>query len=147
MGQDAEVLVDVAAGVDGDDRDPGVDGAPDRVAERVGVRDRDHEPIRLGCHGRVDQLRHGDHVERLRGVVLDRDAKVRGGLVDAVLHDRPERVGCLAVGDDLDVRSRLRRAAPLRPGSRLLVAHAGEHDASAAKPTATFLSHEVSSEC
>ena len=66
---------------------------------RVGIRDRDDQPVRAGGDGGVDQLRHGHHVEGRRRLVLDLDAHVLGGLVDAVLHDRPERVGRLAVGD------------------------------------------------
>ena len=79
---------------------PASTAALDRLAERVGVRDRDDQAVRLGGDGGVDQLRHRDHVEGVRRLVLDLDAHILGGLVDAVLDDRPERVGGLTVGDD-----------------------------------------------
>ena len=44
----------------------------------------------------------GDHVEGFRRPVLDLDADVLAGRVDAVLDDGPERVVGLAVGDDDD---------------------------------------------
>ena len=128
VGQDAELLVGIDARVDAHDRDPGILGALDRVTEGLGVRVRDHEPIRRGRHGGVDQLRHGDHVEGLRGVIVDRDAEVGGRLVDAVLHDRPERVGCLAVGDDLDRQITAGRAAAASGRACLLVAARGKDE-------------------
>ena len=99
VGRDAELLADVGAGVHRDHRDAGGDRVADRIAERLGVRDRDHEAVRLRGHGGIDQLRHLDHVEGVGRLVLDGDAEVLGGLVDAVLDHRPERVGGLAVAD------------------------------------------------
>ena len=77
-------------------------------------------PSGLGGDGGVDELRHRHHVEGAGRLVLDRDAQVLAGLRDAVLHDRPEGVGRLAVGDDDDAnlvvlrRGRLRRTRPTR---------------------------------
>ena len=106
VGEDAEVLVDVGAGVGGDDRDARGDRTLDGGAERGGIRDGHHEALRVLANGGGDELGHGVHVERRRRRIVDGDA-VRGhvcrGGVDAVDEDRPERVGGLAVGHDLDV--------------------------------------------
>ena len=53
-------------------------------------------------HGGVDELGHRGMSNVSGAAVLDLDAHVLAGLVDAVLEDRPERVGGLAVGHDLD---------------------------------------------
>jgi hypothetical protein len=98
--EQAELLGDVAAGVHRDDRDAGRDAASIAGPRASGVGDRHDQPVGVGGDRRLDQLRHGDHVEGVRGLVLDLDAHVLAGLGDAVLDDRPERVGGLAVGDD-----------------------------------------------
>ncbi len=49
--EDAQVLVDVGARVHRDDRDAGFHGRHDRRAQRVSVRERDDEAVRLRCHG------------------------------------------------------------------------------------------------
>ncbi len=66
VGEHPQFGGDVAAGVERDHRDAGVDACLDRIAEGVGVRDRDRHPVRLRGDGGVDQLRHGHHVERVR---------------------------------------------------------------------------------
>ena len=91
---------DVGAGVHRDHRDARGDRVADRIAERLGVRDRDHQAVGLRGDRGVDDLRHLHHVEGVGRAVLDRHAEVLGGLVDAVLDHRPERVGGLAVADD-----------------------------------------------
>ena len=48
--------------------------------------------------------------------VVDRDAHLGGGVVDASLEHRPERVGRLAVGDDLDEDAASVGAAPASGG-------------------------------
>ena len=100
VGQQTELGGDVAAGVHRDDRDTGVDGGLDRVAQRVGVGDRDDETVRIGGDGSVDQLRHFHHVEGVGGLVLDLDAHILGRLIHAVLDHRPERIRGLTVADD-----------------------------------------------
>ena len=93
----AQLLAHVGAGVHGDHRDARCDRVPDGIAERLGIGDRHHQAIGLRGHGGVDDLRHLHHVEGIRRAILDRDAEILGGLVDAVLDHRPERIGGLAV--------------------------------------------------
>ena len=97
--RDAELLEDVRARVHRDHRDVRGDRVPDRIAERLGVGDRDHEAVGLRGDRGVDDLRHLHHVEAVGRAVLDGHAEVLGGLVDAVLDHRPERVRGLAVAD------------------------------------------------
>ncbi len=49
VGQDAQALVHVRAGVGGDDRDARIDGALDGGPERRGIRDRDHQALWGSC--------------------------------------------------------------------------------------------------
>ena len=114
VGEDAEVLEHVRAGVHRDDRDAGRDGLLDGRPEGVGVGDRDDEAVRVLGDGGVDELRHLDHVALgVRGAVVDGHAHVLGGLRDAVAHDAPEAVDGLAVGHDLDVDVALGTRTPL----------------------------------
>ncbi len=104
MGEDAEILEDVRAGVHRNDRDAGRDGLLDRGAERVRVRDGHHEAGRLLGDGRVDQGGHAGHVALGGGgAVVGRHAHVGRAGLDAVADDAPEPVLGLAVGDDLDL--------------------------------------------
>ena len=80
MDRDAQLLAHVGAGVHRDHRDARGDRVADRIAERLGVRDRDHEAVGLRGHRGVDQLRHLHHVEGVGRPVLDVDAEVLGRL-------------------------------------------------------------------
>ena len=94
-----------------DHRDTGVDGCLDRVAERIGIRDRDDDAVWAGGDRGVDQLGHRDHVEGVSAPGTRLDAHVLGGLIDAVLDNRPERVGRLTMADDHEPQ-----AAAIRTG-------------------------------
>ncbi len=98
--QGAELLADIAAGVHRHHGNAGGDRPADGVAKRLGVRDRNDEPVGFRGHRRVDQQAHRDHVEGVGRTVRDLDAHVLLGGVDAVLDHRPERVGGLPVADD-----------------------------------------------
>ena len=52
VGDRAELLVDVGAGVDRDHRDAGVDGGEHRILERSGVGERHDEPVDALADGR-----------------------------------------------------------------------------------------------
>src|SRR5690606_8142344 len=82
--------------------DAGVDGGADRISEGFGIRDGDHEAVRLRGDRGLDDLAHLHHVEGAGRLVLDRHAHVVTGGGDAVGGHRPERVGRLAVGDDYE---------------------------------------------
>ena len=90
-----------AAGVDGDDRDAGLDRVLDRGLQRVRVRHRDHDAADLLRHGVVDQLGLGAGVAV--GVVVDADAELLARVLGADLHHAPERVARGAVRDDGDL--------------------------------------------
>ena len=47
MQERAERAADVEAGIDGDDRNAGIDGGADRRGQRIGIRDGDDQPVRL----------------------------------------------------------------------------------------------------
>jgi hypothetical protein len=91
VGQNAQALGHVTARVDRNDWNASRNSAFDGRPKRVGVRDRDHQTVRVRGHRGVDQLRHGHHVEPPRRLVLDADAHVFGGLVNAIFDDGPER--------------------------------------------------------
>src|SRR6266487_2244611 len=124
VGEDAEAPVDVAAGVDRHDRDAGCDRLLDRGPEGVRIGDRHHQAVRLGGHRRVDQPAHRHHVEGARRLVADGDAFVLGRLVNAILHDRPEGVGGLAVGHHGELEAG-RLAGATRGRAALVTAAAG----------------------
>jgi len=86
-------------------------GLMSALVERAGVGQGDDEAIRLLRDPGVDQLAHGNHVEGWRRVVGHARAGVPGGLVDAFLDHRPERVGGLAVGDHSQLEGSVRSAA------------------------------------
>ena len=99
----AEVLRQLgAAGVDHDDRDACGDRRLDGFREGGGVGDGDHQPVRLGGDDGVDHLRHLGHVEGFGREIFGLDARTLGGVVHAVLDDRPVGVAALAVGDEDD---------------------------------------------
>ncbi len=88
--QRADLLVLVDAGVEGDDRDAGVDGRLDRAGERVRGGQRGGDAVDLGVDRVLDQR---GLLGRVRVVgVLQRDAVVLGGLLRAGLDLVPERV-------------------------------------------------------
>jgi hypothetical protein len=94
----AELRRPFAAGVDGDDRDAGVDGRLDRVLQGVRVGHRDHDAVDALVDRRVDELRLPLRVAV--ALVVDGDAEILAGLLGPVLDDVPERVTGGAVGDD-----------------------------------------------
>ena len=71
-------------------------------AERGGVGNGDDQPVRLRGDGGVDHLRHLGHVEGFGREIFGLDAERLGGVVHAVLDDRPVGVAALAVGDEDD---------------------------------------------
>ena len=103
---DAHLLAGDLVRVDVHHRDAGGDRRRHRVAQRVGIGDRDDQAVGLGRHRGVDQAGMLDLVEHLRRHVLHLGAGQRRRVVDAALDDRPVLVGrCRAVDDhgDLDV--------------------------------------------
>ena len=118
-------LEEVAAGVDRDDRDAGLHGAPDR-RRQARLRDRDDEPVGLGRDRLVDQRAHPlERVDVGRLVVDEHVEPARGG-VDAVADDRPELARGRAVRDDRDPHRAVggRRARRGRAGRRARDLHA-----------------------
>ena len=124
VGQDAEAAVDVAAGVDRDDGDAGLDRAADRGGQAA-LGDRDDEPVGVAGDRLVDQRLHArEAVDVGRAVVDDHVHLARRGL-DAVAHDGPERARRLPVGDDGDAHAAA--GARRRPGQPRLPGW-GDHD-------------------
>src|SRR5215217_4755719 len=100
VGDRAELLVVLGAGVQRDDRDARGGRLLQRVADRVGVRCGDRDPVDLLGHRGVDQLRLLLRV--VGGLrVLHRDAHLLAGVLRALLRDGPERVAA-AVRDHGD---------------------------------------------
>ena len=94
-----------AAGIDDDHRNACGDRVLDRRAQSGGIGNRDHQAIGLrGCGG-IDHLGHLHHVESFRRQVFRLDAEGLGGIVHAVLDDRPIGVAALAMGDEYDAGS------------------------------------------
>jgi hypothetical protein len=86
----ARAARDLAARVDRDDRDPGVDGRADRRLE-LGAGDRDDEAVGPGGDRLLDQLAHRADVVDVRRAVGELDAHLPPRGLDPVAHDRPER--------------------------------------------------------
>ena len=94
-----QVLGYITAGVDGKDRNTGIHCASNRFAQGVGIWNRYNQAIRIGSHSRIDELRHFHHVECARSLVFDLDSHVLAASINAILDDRPERIGRLAMHD------------------------------------------------
>ena len=67
MDQHAQLLAHVRARVHRDHRDARRDRVLDRVAQRRGVGDRDHEPVGLAGDGGVDQLAPSATMSKVSG--------------------------------------------------------------------------------
>ena len=99
--QAAEFLGQLAAaGIDDDHRDARGDRVLHRFAEGRRIGDGDDEAVRLRGGRRVDHLRHLGHVEGFGRQILGLHAERLGGIVHAVLDDRPVGIAALAVGHE-----------------------------------------------
>ena len=93
-----EVLTDVGetcvrrVGVVRDDRDPGRQGALDRIVERLEVDDRNRDPIGVGGDRGLEGVHHLGVVGALGSGPLERGAEKRRRVLDAVLRRHEERV-------------------------------------------------------
>ena len=113
VGEHAELAELVAAGVDRDDRDAGLDRGLDRRRERLRVRERDDEPVGPVGDRLVDVAAHALDREAVGRAVGDGGAALAVRLLDPALDDLPELVGRLPVRDEDDPRrSRSGRRAP-----------------------------------
>ena len=101
-----EVLTDVGeagvgrVGVVGDDRDPGRQGALDRIVERLEVDDRNRDPVGVGGDRGLEGVDHLGVVGPLRSGPLERRAEQSRRVLDAVLGRDEERVRRHVVDED-----------------------------------------------
>ena len=81
---------------------PAATAVLDGFREGGGVGDGDDQAVGLGGDDGVDHLRQLGHVEGFGREIFGLDAERLGGVVHAVLDDRPVGVAALAVGDEDD---------------------------------------------
>src|SRR6266545_2514184 len=111
MGEGAELLELVNAGVDGDHRDARGHRLLDRLLERIRVGHRHDDAVDLLAHRVVDQLRL---LGRVAGALVGHlHPEILAGLLGAALHHVPELVARAAVGDhgEAQIRCLLRLVA------------------------------------
>ena len=91
-----------AAGVDHDHRNARGNGVLDRFAERRRIGNGNDQAIGLRGRRCVDHLGHLGHVEGFGRQIFGLHAKRLGGVVHAVLDDRPVGIAALAMGHEHD---------------------------------------------
>ena len=100
VGEGADLLVVVRAGVERDHRDAGGDCGLQRRDQLVGAGERRGDAVGAFAHGLLDQLHlHAGIVDRLHPHALDPEVFTRG--VHAAMDDRPERAA-LGVADHVE---------------------------------------------
>ncbi|MCY1241103.1 hypothetical protein D9M72_539890 [compost metagenome] len=97
MQQRTKLLGCIGPCVHRNNRNTGSNSTFNRRSQRIRIRDRNNNALRILVDCSIDQLRHLHHVECFRRAIIDLCTRILGGFCNAILHNRPERIRCLTV--------------------------------------------------